>query len=475
MKLHKSKLIQLQATLTNNELKWFGYYIQSPFFNKNENVIRLFHKLSKYHPEYDESLITPESLFKAVFEEEAYDEQKLRYVMTDLTKLLEDYLAYIEYEKSDIYRKNLLLKALNSRHQEKHFGTTLEETNSQYKKQSFRDVNYYFNRHLLEENHYVHSLSRSSRSISSSLQEAVDNLDLYYLSNRLRYSCAILNREDLLQEKYNNLFLDPILNFLAEYDMESVPSVAIYHSISMLYREPENPAHYQRVISIMKEHSRKFPIDEVKDMYVHALNYCFRRINGGHLEYLAIVLELYKTLIEEEIIFEEGYITPDNVKNIVTIALRTGQIEWTETFLESYKNRIVPAERESTFAYNMAQVCYYKKDFSRALRLLHSVEMDDIFYQLGAKSLLLRTYYELNEPEPFFSLADAFTNYLKRNKLISNSQRTVNLNFVKFARKLMQIRFGSRLTPEGVRNELVNVKSVGNLQWLSEKLEEISA
>jgi hypothetical protein len=277
-----------------------------------------------------------------------------------------------------------------------------------------------------------------------------------------------------LQEKYNNLFLDPILKFLAEYDMSDVPSVAIYQSISMLYREAENPVHYQNVINLMKEHSSKFSPEEVKDMYVHALNYCFRRINGGHLEYLAIVLELYKTLLEEEIIFEDGFLTPDNVKNIVTIALRTGQIKWTEEFLETYKNRMPPAERESAFAYNMAQVCYYKKDFSRALKLLHSVEIDDIFYQIGAKSLLLRTYYELNEPEPFFSLSDAFTNYLKRNKLISNSQRTVNLNFVKFARKLMQIRFGSRLTTEGVRNELQVLKSVGNLQWLNEKLEEMA-
>jgi hypothetical protein len=471
MKLHKSKLIQLLTTLTNNELKWFGYYIQSPFFNKNEKVVRLFHKISRYHPEYD---METETLFKAVFEDEAVDEQKLRYAMTDLTKLLEDYLAYIEYEKNEVYRKSLLLKALNSRHQEKHFISTLEETSRHHQQQSFRDVNYYFNRHLLEENHYFHSLSRRPRSISSSLQEAVDNLDLYYLSNRLRYSCAILNREDLLQEKYNNLFLDPILTFLSGYDASHIPSVAIYHHISMLYRDPENPEHYLKVISLLKEHSRKFAPDEVKDMYVHALNYCFRRINGGNLDYLAIVHELYKTLIDEEVIFEDGYLTPDNVKNIVTIALRTSQMEWTEQFLESYKNRIVPADKESTYAYNMAQVCYYKKDFSRALRLLHSVEMTDIFYQLGAKSLLLRTYYELNEQEPFFSLADAFTNYLKRNKLISNSQRTVNLNFVKFARRLMQIRSGSRLTAEGVRQELSTVKSIGNLQWLLDKLDELT-
>jgi hypothetical protein len=104
---------------------------------------------------------------------------------------------------------------------------------------------------------------------------------------------------------------------------------------------------------------------------------------------------------------------------------------------------------------------------------MQAVEINDIYYHLGAKVLLLKTYFELNETEPFFSLVDAFTNYLKRNKLISESQRTVHLNFVKYTKKLMHLRQGGRISPDEIREELHHLNSIANLPWLFEKLDEI--
>lgn len=474
MKLQKSKLIQLLITLNSKELKWFEHYIHSPFFNKNENVVKLFNALKGFHPEFDEDKLSVDMLFKEIFpEDESVEEQKLRYVMTDLTKLLENYLAYIEYDKNEIYKKNLLLKALQSRDQEKHFMSTLEEAYQIQKKRPFRDVNYYFNQHLIEESSYLHSLSLRPRSISSSLQEAVDNLDYYYLSNRLRYSCAILNREELLQERYNNFFLAPILSFLETYDTEKTPSIAIYHEISMLYRNPEQQQHYEHLLQLLETHKDKFTEEEVKDMYVHALNYCFRKLNAGNAEYLEIVMKLYKYLIKNEIIFEKGYILPNTVKNIVTLALRSGELEWTEWFLNNYKDRILPESRESTFHYNMANIYYFKKEFSNTLKSLQMYDANDIYYHIDGKALLLKTYYELDEQEPFFSLADAFTNYIKRNKLIADQQRKSYLNFIKYTRKIMQARINQRQDSEILRDELQALSGTVNLQWLYEKLNEL--
>ena len=185
------------------------------------------------------------------------------------------------------------------------------------------------------------------------------------------------------------------------------------------------------------------------------------------------MLELYKSMIEKEIIYENGYISPTNFKNIVTLALRSGELQWTENFVPAYKNRITPEFRDSTYAYNLANLHYYKKEFSKALRLMQTVELNDIYYHLDAKVLLLKTYYELDEAEPFFSLVDAFTNYLKRNKLISDVQRTVYLNFVRYAKKLMQVRLGSKFSPSELRAEMQKLQGIANLQWLTEKMEQL--
>ncbi len=401
------------------------------------------------------------------------DEQKLRYVMSDLTVLLEDFLSYIEFEKNEIYKKHLLLNAYDARSLDKFFLSKLDEARLQQKNSSSKDVNFFFNQHLVEENAYLHSLSTKPRSISSSLQEAVDNLDYYYLSNRLRFSCAILSRETLLQEKYNNYFLGQILEFLRNHNLDHIPSISIYRQISLTYLDAENKDHFRKLTHLLDKYHDQFPADEAKDMYIHALNYCLRKLDGGMEEFLPEIVDLYKLLIRKEIIFENGWLAPEDVKNIVTAALRGGEMEWTEKFLKEYKDRINPEYRESAYVYNMANLYFHKKEFSKALKLMQEVEINDIYYHLGAKVLLLKTYFELNEPEPFFSLVDAFSNYLKRNKLISDTKRTTHLNFVKFTKKLMQLRLGHHVDPIELRKELHHLKNIANLPWIFEKLDEI--
>ena len=471
--LYKSKLITILRTLSVKELKYFEEYILSPFFNKNEKVIELFSIIRKFHPEFPEEKIKIENIFPKLFPKEAIEEQKLRYVMTDLSKLLEEFLAYMEFEKSEVYKKHLLLNAYDERKLDKYFQQLMETAMVQQKKEPYRDVNWFFHQHLLEENSYLHSLSREARGLAESLQQAADNLDLYYLSNKLRFCCIIFNLQDVAQAQYSNHLLNEIIEFLRNDHFKDVPAIAIYYQILMTFREPDAPEHYRRLKEMLEEHTSHFPPEEAKDMYVFALNYCIKKFNSGQLEYRQELFELYKSLIEKELIFENKELAPSDFKNIVTVSLRSGQVEWTENFIKVYKDRIPAAIRDNTYTYNMAFLYYYKNEFSKALRLLQNVEFADNYYHLDAKVLLLKTYYELNDTEPFFSLTDAFTNYLKRNKFISEYQRTVYLNFVRFAKKLMHLRIGSRLTLPDVRNELQELKQVADLSWLLEKLKEL--
>jgi hypothetical protein len=241
----------------------------------------------------------------------------------------------------------------------------------------------------------------------------------------------------------------------------------------MLYIEFEDETHYKKLKTLLDAYGHEFQKDEQKDMFTHALTYCSRKINAGKINFLNEMLELYKSMIEKEIIFENGYISPTNFKNIVTLALRSRQMDWTEEFIHGYKNRVTPEFRESTFAYNLANLHYYKKDFSKALRLMQTVELNDIYYHLDAKVLLLKTYYELDEAEPFYSLVDAFTNYLKRNKLISDLNRSNYLNFVRYTKKLMQVRLGSKISLADLRAEMQKSQAVANLQWLLEKTDDM--
>jgi hypothetical protein len=116
-----SKLFHVLKTLSIKELKGFEKYLHSPFFNSNETMKLLFSLLEKYHPGYNNTELEREQLFKQLFPSDDFDEKKIRYAVSDLTKLLEDYLLLLEFRKENVLTKHFLLKSYSERNIEKYF------------------------------------------------------------------------------------------------------------------------------------------------------------------------------------------------------------------------------------------------------------------------------------------------------------------------------------------------------------------
>jgi len=462
-------------TLSPKELKKFEEFIYSPFFNKNELPVRLFNVLKVYHPKMEESKVAMEAIFPKVFPKEKIEEQRLRYVMRDLTKLLEEFLTYTEYEKEDEFKKYMLLSAYDNRNLEKYFKITLDQAKESQDAQPYRDVNYLFNRYLIDEKGYEHSQAKEPNTLGTSIQSAVENLDKYYLSNKLRYCCFLLSRQSILHEEYPQALFDEIVAWLGTHTYDDTPSISIYYQILRTLLDRDNAEEYQKLRELLAKNTGVFQLTELHDMYNALLNFCIRKINGGDSAYLHEIFDTYRTMVENGVIFDNGYIAPNEFKNVVMAGLRSDETAWVEKFLEEYKDKITPEYRQNTYIYNLAILHYYKKEFSKSLKLMQTAEFKDVFFHLDAKALLLRTYYELNEAEPFFSLVDAFNNYLKRNKLISEYQRTIYINLVKYARKLMLMKQSGKIATAELRIEIEQVKQVANLQWLMQKIEEMES
>lgn len=190
------------------------------------------------------------------------------------------------------------------------------------------------------------------------------------------------------------------------------------------------------------------------------------------------MFDIYELLLENKIIFEDEHLSQNDYKNIVSIGLRLEKFDWTKTFIEQYKNDITPEFRQNAYEYNLSSYYYSKHDYKNALKLLQRVEFTDVFYHLGAKSMLLKMYYELEEVEPFYSIIDAFKVYLGRNKQISANQRLSHQNLVKWTKRAFDIRIRGSSSKnylkavETLKQKINTGKNIANLQWLQERIEE---
>jgi len=208
-------------------------------------------------------------------------------------------------------------------------------------------------------------------------------------------------------------------------------------------------------------------------MYSFARNYCINKLNKGNPRYFNEVFELYKTMIDNKILYISNYLSPRTYTNVVQAGLRMQEFDWVEMFINNYKGHLMPSERDNATSFNLASLYFNTKDYDKALGLLNSVEFTDIMYIQGAKSMLIRIYYELEEIDSLYSLLDAYNIYLKRNKLISDYHKKINLNMVRFVKSLLKIRKGENEKAFALKLKLDETKEVAYSNWLKEKLDKL--
>src|SRR5690606_7835674 len=117
--------------------------------------------------------------------------------------------------------------------------------------------------------------------------------------------------------------------------------------------------------------------------------------------------------------------------------------------------------------YNLAMLHFYKGNFPSVLSLLQQIEYEDLTYNLGAKSMLLATYYELDEFEPLHSLLDSFKVFLNRKKSkIPSSTITNYQNLIKFTRRLLSINAGDEIALNKLEADINKSEGVASIKWL---------
>lgn len=467
-----TKLIGILKTLTKVELNHFGELVTSPYFNKNQSVSRLYETLAGLYPKFSDEDVDRHEVFRKLFPGSKFDEQKLRYASSDLVKLLELFLMLQELDPKNPDALHMLYEALRKRGLDKYSEQIIETSAKTLTAHPLEDMAFFLQRYQNEIDRYNQVSGRRNIAIRENLESLLQSLDTFYIINKLKYSSEVINHMNVWAGDYKPLLLEEILTHLKS-NPEQSPAVSIYYHILKTLTHSDEEHWYFDLKALLAEHVTRFSKGELNDMYIFARNYCAKRINKGDLRYLPEVLDLYKTLLRDEIIFQDGWLSQWDFKNIVSAALRLEEFEWAENFIRTFKPKLRPEHRDNAYTYNLALLNYHLGRYGKTLELLRDVEFTDVYYHLDCKSLLLKTYYETEATRPLLSLMDAFYIYLRRNRLISAYQKEGYSNFLKFFKKLMKVRFMDREAARKVREEIEATKAVANLSWLLKKVDEV--
>ncbi|MCH2044009.1 MAG: hypothetical protein MK212_07670 [Saprospiraceae bacterium] len=473
------KFISLFSLLPAEQQTAFKKYVHSPFFNSHVGITLLFDTIYAHRSDLLSPALTPETLWITLFPQKAYSARKFNNLSSNLSQLLNDYLAYEEYKKQPVEQKRYALSATRKLGHEKQWKANLRQYKMIHERYAYRDTQNDYQQYL-----YHDELDKQpKRSYDENLQLKNDILDLYYLGSKLKIACDMLSRNAIIKANYTCSLIDPLLKIIEDNwaIYQQSPSILIYRQIYNMLKNKEE-TYYHTLKDTLKKHIRDFPIDELQTMYDYVQNYCIRKINSGETRYYREFWNLYKFLLEQNILLREGHLSEWDYKNIVTTGVRLKEYEWTEKFIRKNKQYLHANIADNAFAYNLAALYYARQNYTAALRSLHQVEFTDVSYQVGAKIIQLKSYYELNEFGAFRALTDAFRIFIKRNKQLSEYRRQANFNFIKIAKKLAQLKeqwdykHQAFLKKEWEKHQklLKSLEPLTNADWLVSSLEKLA-
>ncbi len=466
--MEKTSLYLAFASLNAVELREFGKFVRSPFFNSHPQPIALYDYLTDCR--YRAALPKAETAFLTLYPGQPYDDQKLRLANSSLLTLLEHYWIYQEKFQEVGPAKAQLAAAYRKRNLGKHFQIALREARQTRERQPFRHADHYDDLQQLEWEQYQFATA-TKRTESFNLQENSDLMDVAYLARKLQLACLAVAHQAVFQSKYQLGLLEEILRHVEQPQLMALPVISLYyHCYKFSTERVIATEHFTRFREILAESSSHFPAEELRTLHLLAINFGVKKINELQGEWLAATLSLYQSALERGLLLENGVLSRFAFNNIVAIALRVGAAAWAESFIHQYKSSLERQYREATASFNLARVAYARRDYPTALANLQRSDYKDLINNLTAKALQLKIYYEIDACDLLESHLTSMKNYIRRHTAIGY-HRTNYSRIVYYAQALLTLNFNDRPAVEALRARIVAEPILTEKDWLLEQLE----
>ncbi|MGB0840474.1 MAG: hypothetical protein ACPGXL_10050 [Chitinophagales bacterium] len=475
--MQNSKLVETIRTFSHKQRERFKDFLNSPFFNKNEKLVQFYTYLLRYAPTFSHKNLAKQVVFMHIFPDKKFNDLKLRHLMSDLLKMLERFITHTTLETNDVEIGLKLISYYNDNGLNRHVNDNLKSTRKTNRKSPYRNAQFFYNQFSIEREEATFLSTSGGRTGNFNLQETVNELDRFYMIQKLALSCTKVNLTNNAATQFDSFLLEEIIQLVESQKFEETPALQIYYHAYLMLKEEDTERHFTAFKELIVEHSDLFPFEEAIGLYTYAKNFCIWNINAGKQTYYDELFELYQSEVTRQS-HESNVvgITPGNFKNIVTVGLRLGKFDWVKQFIEDHKENIDATYPQDVANYNMAQVFFYQEDYDSAIDLLGQ-KYDDPFFEIDSRKLLIKIFYETQEWIVLDNVLNTLRVFIHRNRKIANRYKSSNRNFLNILFKITKARDKARSKGKVVYDKiekLINETSLlAERKWLLEKLKEL--
>lgn len=458
--MKNAKLIDVLKSFTKEEIKDLSVYVEHAKVKENTFVQQLYAYLFKQYPEFADKNIAKEKVYKKLFSNKKYDENKLSKIMSELTKTIEDYIITRQSKSNELANKIQLIRFYNERNLEKQYKQIEKEIDKILQEIPISAISEMLT-YQYEEIRLVYSLKHDDRQ--ANYQTVFDKIVTFSDAQKLRWK-NISN---------TNLFPN-----LSETNQANI-LYSIHYKIDQLLTQ-NNEIFLFEIIDFYKKNNKKIDKEESREVLWLLVEYCLQKANNGITKYYQYTFDIYQ-IIEQNNLLLNTYSNVDLAayKNYITLALKVNALKDAEYFLEKYKENLATDVKVETYNFNKALIVFENKNYADVLQLLLYCKFTDIFYKLNQRRLIIKTYFELLDTDTtYYSIIldaiTAFKKHLLEVKNVPEKYISLNKNFLKFTDKLLAANKLSKAEKEQLQNLLNKTEHVSERNWIEEKIKNFN-
>jgi len=326
--MHNSKLIGLLRKFTKEEFRSFGLFVNSPYFNREKVLSNLHSELKKLYPEFEEKNLEKKIIYRKIFKGKDFNDVLMRNTVSDMLKLVMEFLAVTGLRRNAFLKNNLLLSELVLKEDEKMFKKIESESVKLLKNTPARNHNYFYDQYLLENQRWHLAQIKKSGGSEQNFFRMFDSITLSFIINMLRINTYILNTNKHMFENYHN---PELMTLLENYLDEAIDRFNQIHYLKYYYNafklaKTQDEKYFYILKNMIENDSKKFKIDDRADIFTTLSNYCYYKTFNGELNFLNEQFNLLRQKFETGLYkYEASSIKPLTFMNVVITGLECGE------------------------------------------------------------------------------------------------------------------------------------------------------
>ncbi len=486
----KYKIIEILKTFSENEIRQFECFLESPFFNESLKLRKFYSSLLRHYPDFNTESMCEEKLSFEINPNLPYNKSTIKTLFFDLANCAEEFMKINVFKKKKAEAEDFLREDYARRKLYKYAEQNARKMLSTIDNESNFSSGYFYNRHCILTDIFnclkVNSNNSSPeflKNLSEILNERGKCLTYLFLEEMLfqynmlltlKKTFKITEENNYIIKLFNKIDFDEFLEFIIpETDNECCSlifelNLANYRA----FKDFENEENYHQFKSLLVKNLNKLNNDQIYVNFIRLIRYCMMKPleSQSGFDFRSELFNIYKFILSKKyyVMGVHDFLPVELYRTVLKLGLELKKFKWTLEFIKRYKDELRENVRENMFNFSLAEYYFHKKRFDMAMRYFHKLELNHFMLRVDLRNLMLMTYYELDLYENAISLIDSYKHFLSNTDMLSDLEKSKCKYFIKAVQYMIKYKTSgkpiSKLEIEKILSEDFHNKS-----WAKER------